>query len=51
MKMQITRREFLRIAAFGSAGAVLAACAPQVAPTTAPAPTAASGATAAAHAQ
>ncbi len=32
----ITRREFLRLIALGSAGAVLAACAPQAAPTSAP---------------
>ncbi len=32
----ITRREFLRLLALGSAGTVLAACAPQAAPTVAP---------------
>ncbi len=39
MEIQITRREFLRLMVLSSAGAVLAACAPQAAPTAAPAPT------------
>ena len=38
MQQNLTRREFLRLLALGSAGTVLAACAPQALPT--PAPTA-----------
>ena len=36
MAHNLTRREFLRILAMGSVGAVLAACAPQVVPIAAP---------------